>query len=100
MKKIVLLCAAGMSTSMLVNKMSVYAKEINQKIIINAYPISEAKEQGADADAILLGPQVRFQEDEIKKMFPNKTVLTIDMRDYGTMNGKNVLETTLKMLGE
>ncbi|MGQ4242171.1 PTS sugar transporter subunit IIB [Enterococcus casseliflavus] len=100
MKKIVLLCAAGMSTSMLVNKMREHAKEINQEIEIDAYPISDATEQASDADAILLGPQVRFQEKKIKEMFPDKNVSTIDMRDYGTMNGKKVLETTLKSLGE
>lgn len=89
-----------MSTSMLVNKMKSHAQEINQDIEIEAFPISEATEVASDADAILLGPQVRFQEKKVKDMFPDKNVSTIDMREYGTMNGKKVLETTLKMLGE
>jgi Phosphotransferase system cellobiose-specific component IIB len=100
MKKIVLLCAAGMSTSMLVNKMKSHAKEINQDIEIVAFPISEATEVASDADAILLGPQVRFQEKKVQEMFPEKNVSTIDMRDYGTMNGKKVLEATLQMIGD
>jgi Phosphotransferase system cellobiose-specific component IIB len=100
MKKIVLLCAAGMSTSMLVKKMKDYAKEIELETSIDAYPISEATEHASDADAILLGPQVRFQEAKMKEMFPDRNVATIDMRDYGTMNGKAVLEATLKMIGE
>lgn len=100
MKKIVLLCSAGMSTSMLVKKMQTYSTEINKSVDIEAYPMSEASEQAQDADVILLGPQVRFQEKYVKEMFSEKIVSVIDMRDYGTMNGKNVLESTLKMLGD
>lgn len=100
MKKIVLLCAAGMSTSMLVNKMKEHSENLEREIEIYAYPISEAAENANNADAILLGPQVRFQEKKIKEMFPDISVTTIDMRDYGTMNGKKVLETTLELLGE
>lgn len=100
MTKIVLLCSAGMSTSLLVNKMREYAKSINKEIEIDAYPISEASEQAADADVILLGPQVRFQQADITAQFPDKKVSVIDMRDYGLMDGKKVLETTLKMMGE
>ena len=52
MKKIVLLCAAGMSTSMLVTRMKKAADEIAYECDINAYSIAEAKEVGADADII------------------------------------------------
>lgn len=100
MTKIILLCSAGMSTSLLVNKMREYAKTINKEIQIEAYPISEAADKAVDANVILLGPQVRFQQSDIKEMFPDKIISVIDMRDYGLMDGKKVLETTLKMLEE
>lgn len=100
MTKIVLLCSAGMSTSLLVNKMREHARMMDREIEIAAYPTSEASEQAADADVILLGPQVRFQQADIQKQFPDTVVSIIDMRDYGLMDGKKVLETTLKMLGE
>lgn len=68
MKKIILLCAAGMSTSLLVNKMRKVAEDETEQYEIEAYPVAEAVEKAADADVILLGPQVRFQESKVKKL--------------------------------
>ena len=65
MKKIVLLCNQGMSTSILVKKMQEAAKADSFDCEIAAYPTSEAKDKAADADVILLGPQVRFQAKKI-----------------------------------
>ena len=45
MKKIVLLCNAGMSTSLLVAKMREAALELDEEYEINAYPVSEAKRE-------------------------------------------------------
>ena len=55
MKKIVLLCAAGMSTSMLVKKMQEAAAAESYECSIAAYPTSEANAKASDADVILLG---------------------------------------------
>ena len=74
MKKIVLLCAAGMSTSMMVNRMRAAAQETGYDCEINAYAMSEAKEVGSDADMILLGPQVRFSVEKIRQECPNVPV--------------------------
>ena len=41
MKKILLVCSAGMSTSLLVTKMQEAAKEMQVEIDINALPVSE-----------------------------------------------------------
>lgn len=57
MRKIILLCAAGMSTSMLVKKMQEAAAAQNYECTIAAFPTSEAQAQASDADVILLGPQ-------------------------------------------
>ena len=100
MKKIVLLCAAGMSTSMLVNKMVQEAEKENYECTINAYAISTAAETGADADIILLGPQVRFHKEEVEKECPGVPVECIDMQAYGTLNGKKVLDSVHRVLGD
>lgn len=90
MKKIVLLCAAGMSTSMLVNKMKAAAEEMNYEVDIQAFPVSQVNEVGKDADLILLGPQVRFQLAKVKAAV-TCPVEAIDMSAYGMMDGKKVL---------
>lgn len=101
MRKIRLFCAAGMSTSLLVTKMQNYAKEIGYDCDVAAYPISEASVYGPEADIILLGPQVRFQLNDVKKQVgDDKIVEPIDMRAYGMMDGKKVIEDVKAKLGD
>ena len=99
MRKIVLFCAAGMSTSLLVTKMQQYAASIDYECTIAAYPISEAKKHGEDADICLLGPQVRFSLNSIKSQV-TCPVEPIDMKSYGMMDGKGVIEQVKKVLGD
>ena len=96
MRKIVLVCAAGMSTSMLVKKMQEAAAADNYETDIAAYPIGEVD----TADIILLGPQVRFQLKSVKEKFPDIPVESIDMAAYGMMDGKKVIATVKKTLGD
>lgn len=100
MKKIILLCAAGMSTSMLVTKMREEAVKIGYDCEINAYPMSEAAAVGKDADIILLGPQVRFNLNKVRGLCPNAVVEAIDMRAYGKIDGKAVVEFAKSKIGD
>ena len=56
MKKILLCCAAGMSTSMLVKKMQQAAEEHSLETMINAISISDIEEHLPEYDVVLLGP--------------------------------------------
>ena len=97
--KILLVCSAGMSTSLLVERMLTAAKEKNLDVDIEARPIADTVQYGRDADAIMLGPQVRFQEEHIRSLFDeNKPIAVIDMKDYGMMNGQSVLKQALAIL--
>lgn len=98
MKKIVLLCASGMSTSMLVKKMQAAAKEQNFDCSIAAYSASEAATKAADADVVLLGPQIRFSKNKIAEQLPGVPVEAIDMRMYGRMDGKGVLALAQQLM--
>lgn len=93
MRKIILLCASGMSTSLMVAKMTKVAKEQNYEVNIESFGLSEASEVGKTADFILLGPQVRFSKSEIEKEFPETPVEVIDMQTYGIMDGEAVINT-------
>ena len=100
MKKILLVCAAGMSTSLLVNKMVAAAREKGVEINIDALPVSECSSIIDTVDIVLLGPQVRFQKPQVDALVNGRIpVEVIDMRLYGTMNGKAILEGVLKTLG-
>lgn len=99
MKKIILLCAGGMSTSMLVKKMQEAAKAEGLECSIAAFPQADAKEKAADADAILLGPQIRFAKDKVAAACPGVPIDAIDMKVYGRMDGKGALAVAKKLMG-
>ena len=95
-----LVCAAGMSTSLLVNRMKEAAETKEIEFQIEAHPVGQIEKYGEAADVILLGPQVRYELKNVKKMFLDKLVEIINMQDYGTMNGAKVLDTALKLGGK
>lgn len=100
MKKIILLCNMGLSTSALVKKMQSAADEEGFACTINAYPANEAKEKASDADVVLIGPQVSYLQPQVQAKLPGKPVEVINMMDYGMMNGKNVLKRARELMGE
>ncbi len=98
MVKVLLLCSAGMSTSLMVTKMKDSAKAKGIEAEIWAVSESEAIDNLPNADVLLLGPQVRFLESKMKGLAGDKPVAVIDMQAYGTMNGEKVLEQALNLL--
>ena len=100
MRNIVLFCAAGMSTSLLVNKMKAAAEAQGLEYDIAAHAISEAANYGPAADIILLGPQVSYKLNDTKAQFPDIPVESINMQDYGMMRGDNVIAHIKEVLGD
>lgn len=100
MKKIVLFCAAGMSTSLMVTKMKKAAEEEGFDCEINAYAVSKAATMGPGADFILLGPQVRFNLDDVKRKCPGIHVELIDIKAYGKMDGKAVIDHVIEVMNK
>ena len=101
MVKIMLVCSAGMSTSLLVNKMITEAEKRGLEAKIWATSEGESANEFAKdpADVILVGPQVRYLMNAIKERTGNKVpVELIDMRTYGMMDGKKALDQALKAI--
>lgn len=99
MKKILLVCSAGMSTSFLVTKMEKSSKDKGVETKIWAVGEADSEEAIKEADVVLLGPQVRHLLSKIKEMAGSTPVEAIDMTLYGTMNGEKVLERALELIG-
>ncbi len=97
MINILLICSAGMSTSMVVKKMQAEAEIQGVEAEIWAVGTGQAKSDAPKADVILLGPQIRFMEKQIVKDY-QKPTMVIDMKDYGRLDGKAVLEKALALL--
>lgn len=100
MRKVLLICAAGMSTSLLMNKMREYAESIHYDVQVDAHPVGSVAETGQDADVILLGPQIRFNLGKVQGMYPDKPVEAMDIQAYGTMNGQKIINRVKEILGD
>ncbi|MBA0178383.1 PTS sugar transporter subunit IIB [Pectobacterium carotovorum] len=104
MKRIVLACSAGMSTSLVVTKMEKEAETREMELKIYAIPEQnlrdELQEFGGDIIAVLLGPQVRFKLNENKKLTDSYQIpiAVIDPVAYGTLNGAKVLDQALSLV--
>jgi PTS system cellobiose-specific IIB component len=99
-KKITLFCAAGMSTSLLVNKMKEAAAAAGKDYEIAAYSLNDFEKQAPSADVCLLGPQVRFALKKLQTAHPDMKITDIPMQMYGMMKGKETLELAEKLMGE
>ena len=100
MTKILLCCAAGMSTSMLVQRMEKYAAQNAINVEINAIAFDDFNEQLPNYDCVLLGPQIKYKLAEFKVLADelNKPIAVINIMDYGMMNGEKILNESLKMI--
>ncbi|WP_302537357.1 PTS sugar transporter subunit IIB [Clostridium saudiense] len=99
---ILLVCAAGMSTSVLVSKMKAEAEKQGKQYKIWAVGGADLANNLDGTDVILLGPQVRYTLNTIKKQAEkyNIPVEVIPMADYGMCNGENVLKFAEKLVEE
>lgn len=101
-KIIMLVCNAGMSTSMLVTKMQKAAETQGLDVEIFATAAADAtnKLEQKEINTVLLGPQVRFMQKQFEeKLAPlGIPVDVIDMTDYGMMNGEKVLGQAVAMI--
>lgn len=100
MKKIMLCCSAGMSTSLLVKKMEAEAKMRGLDTEIKAFGVAEFEQQVGNYQVVLLGPQVKYlQQDLQKKAAPyGIKVEPINMMDYGMQKGGAVLDFALSLI--
>lgn len=97
---VLLVCAAGMSTSLLVNRMNEAAQAKGIDIHIEAHPVGSVEQYGDAADVILLGPQVRYELKKVQKQYADKPVEVINMQDYGMMNGSKILDRVLELINQ
>ncbi|MFX2924750.1 PTS transporter subunit EIIC [Klebsiella pneumoniae] len=100
MKKIMLCCSAGMSTSLLMKKMIAEAEQRGLPVEINAYGVAEFAEQVGHYQVVLLGPQVKYMQQDLQKQADKYGIRVepINMMDYGMQKGAAVLDFALSLI--
>lgn len=100
MYNILLVCSAGMSTSLLVTKMCAAAKAKGTEAKIAAVAEADLQKNIDGVDIVLLGPQVRYLLSKIQALMAPKgiPVEVINSIDYGTMNGEKVFNRAVELI--
>ncbi|MCI9093304.1 MAG: PTS transporter subunit EIIC [Coprobacillus sp.] len=100
MKKILLCCAAGMSSSILVQNMRQAAKELDIDCAIASVGAFQVQQYASKADIILIAPQCTHEFERILDIAKPLSipVLLIGRKEYGEMNGESVLLRALKRI--
>lgn len=104
MKKIniLLVCSAGMSTSLLVEKMKKVAqgKGLDAEIWAIGSSYLDAELNTKDVDVVLVGPQMRYELAKIQKRAEQSQIKAeaINMQDYGLCRAENVLQQALDLI--
>lgn len=89
--RIMLACALGMSTGMLVERMREAAKAEGKDYEVWAVDVGSVDQN--EFDVLLLGPQVTYLLSDMEAKYGDKVpVKVIKPVDYGRMNGKAVVK--------
>lgn len=100
MKRILLACSSGMSTSLLVSKMKEAADKQGIATEIWAVAQDKALVDMKKADVLLIGPQMRFMKKRFSKVAEELDIPldVIDPVAYGRVEGEAVLKKALELI--
>lgn len=101
---ILLICSAGVTTTVMADKMMKVVQEKGKDCKVWAVEENEVVQEleRNPADIVLVGPQIKFKLKAIQKRCEKFQipVLCIDPRDFGMGNAENVIKFAEKELGE
>ncbi|WP_294157508.1 PTS sugar transporter subunit IIB [uncultured Selenomonas sp.] len=99
-RRIVLLCSAGVSTNLLVRKMEAEAARLGYPCSVSFYPVNEVREAANFADVMLLAPQAASNLPEIQVKYPNVKSAVIPKDLYATIDADKILDLAQKISGD
>ena len=84
--RILLACGAGLSTSILMKKIEKYCADKGEDLTINAVPVNDVEGYQKDYDCVLVGPQVSYRVEELKKIL---TIPVEGIQDHRKIERRN-----------
>lgn len=97
--KILLVCAGGMSTSILMQKMEKYWKEVGEELEIKAVGLSEYQDVYKNFDIVMMGPQVSYRLKEVKEN-TGLPCAPIQSFDYAIANCPSIMKLAKQLYGQ
>jgi len=90
--KILLVCSAGMSTSLLKELMMQECLKEGKNYTICNLDLGIIEREIENTDVVLLGPQVKHALKRLVKEYGYKIpIAVLKSEDYGTLNAKNII---------
>ena len=97
--KILLVCAGGFSTSILMKKVRKWAEANGQDVTIDAMGKEAYENVWQNYDCILIGPQISYTLDNIKESV-SIPVAAINSMDYAVGNVDNIMKIAHTITGK
>jgi len=94
--KILIVCNGGMSSSILMKKMRQAAETAGLDVMIEARPNSGLEDEVGKWDVCLLGPQIVYALEHVKKILGIPTA-SVETRTYALADGEKALQQALDM---
>ncbi len=91
-EKILVVCGAGMTSSILVSRMREYVaehEELDYKI--GSCAVNQMEQYVPQADIVFIAPHLAYLKEETEKKYPEKKIVRITSEVYGTLDGAAVL---------
>lgn len=97
--RILLVCNAGMSSSILVKKIKDVATQKGMEIVAEAKSNNGINSEKGKWDVCLVGPQIIYAVEQIKQAL-EIPVAAVEARTYAMADGAKALEQAIKMFEE
>ena len=94
-----LICNLGMSTSMLIKRMTDYAKEKGIETDIDALPFDRLDGRIDKTDMLLIGPQVRHLYKKLFEQYGDKipVIEIMNMSDYALLRVDKIFDSAYEV---
>ena len=90
--RILLMCANGLSTGILMNKMKDWSKKNGTDLEVKAVPVDDCAGIYKEYDCLLIGPQMAYKLKEVQRIAPDRPVDTINPQDYALGRVDNIMK--------
>jgi len=100
MRRIMLACAGGMSSSLIVQKMREAAQKKGLDCKIWAVDVGAVENNLGEFDVLMLAPQIAYKKNSIKTLIGDIPFGIIEPATYGMCDGKKALKQAMELLHE
>lgn len=84
--RVLLCCTGGLTTSYFAEKLNESAEYLKADFYFCAVPYTKLYETAPGYDVILLAPQIRHRQSEVRTAYPNKQVYTVPTQIFSSYN--------------